>query len=113
MDQNSIAMLGHAQGINSNLGALVQAFKTGFPLSAYIGTFTMAAAASKSVTDTHAKSTSMIMVMPTNAAAGTLMGSAKSLYITKAVGSFTVTTASGAAAAGTETFDYIIVNTAS
>lgn len=110
-DQTSVAMLGHAQGINSNLGALVQAFKTGFPISSYLGTFTMAGAATKSVTDTHCKSTSLVLLMETNAAAGTLQGSAKHLYITPASGSFTVATASGAAAAGTETFSYLIVNT--
>lgn len=112
MDSTAIAMLGHAQGINSNLGALVQSFKTVFPLSSYMGTFTMSAAATKSVTDAHAKTGSLILLMATNAAAGTLMGSAKSLYITPAAGSFTVSTASGAAAAGTETFTYLIVNTA-
>ena len=111
MDQMSIAMLGHAQGINSNLGALVQSFKTVFPLSSYVGSFTMAAAATKTITDTHCKTTSTIVLLATNAAAGTLQGSAKHLYYTPSAGSFVVATASAGNAAGTETFAYLIVNT--
>ena len=76
------------------------------------GSFTMAAAATKTVTDANVTSTSVILLVPTNAAAGTLQGSAKSLYVsTKTAGaSFAVATASGVAAAGTETFDYVIIN---
>ena len=76
-------------------------------------TFTMAAAASKVVADTYLSSTSSrVILMPTNSAAATLQAGPNALYISsKAAGaSFTVSTASGAAAAGTETFDYIIVD---
>lgn len=77
-----------------------------------IGTFTLAAAATTTVSNTAITATSQIVLQPTNAAAGTLMGSAKSLYISArtAGASFTVATASGAAAAGTEGFEYYVVN---
>jgi hypothetical protein len=57
--------------------------------------------------------TSVITLMPTNAAAATLMSGAKSLYVSTrtAATSFVVSTADGNAAAGTETFEYIIHNT--
>lgn len=93
---------------NVLMGKLITIIAALFPRS--IGTFTMAAAATKSVTDANSKSTSFIVLMPTNAAAGTLMGSTKSLYVTPATGSFTVSTASAVAAAGTETFSYVIMN---
>jgi hypothetical protein len=66
------------------------------------GTFTMAGAASKTVTDANVTASSIIVLQATNAAAGTLQGSAKALYISaKTAGtSFAVTTASGVAAAG-------------
>ena len=75
------------------------------------GTFTMAAAATKTVTDGNVTTSSYIPPpTPTNAAAATLIGSAKSLYVTTASGSFVVTTANGVAAAGTETFQYAVFN---
>lgn len=53
---------------------------------------------------------SKIVLFPTNASAATMVSGAKSPYISaKTVGvSFTVATANGQAAAGTETFNYII-----
>ncbi len=75
------------------------------------GTFTMAAAASKVVTDANVTAASFITLTPTNAAAGTLMAGANSLYVTVGNGSFTVTTAGGGAAGGTETFSYAVLNT--
>lgn len=77
-----------------------------------VGTFAMPAAATSTISDTSVLANSAIMVMPTNAAAGTLQGSAKSLYISarSAGTSFTVATASGVAAAGTETFLYVVWN---
>lgn len=104
-------MLAQAQGLNANLAQIVSVLTSRFALGSYGGSFTCGAAASTVVTDANAKTTSKVLLTPTNAAAGTLQGSAKCLYVTKANGSFTVTTASGVAAAGTETFDYEIVNT--
>lgn len=75
------------------------------------GSFTMAGAASKTVSDTNVTAASLVFLTPTNAAAGTLQGGTKHLYISAQVAatSFTVATASGVAAAGTETFAYLIV----
>lgn len=94
---------------NQLMAKLITVISALFPRS--IGTFTMAASASKVVTDANVTTSSFIQFSPTNAAAGTLIGSTKSLYYTTASGSFTVTTASGVAAAGTETFAYMVSNT--
>lgn len=96
------------QASNQIMAKLVGIFSALFPRST--GTFTMAAAASKVVTDSTVTTSSYVTLTPTNAAAGTLMGSTKCLYVTLAAGSFTVTTASGVAAAGTETFTYSVNN---
>ena len=76
------------------------------------GSFTMAAAATKTVTDANVTAASKVIAVPTNAAAGTLQGGAKHLYLSAIVAgtSFTFATASGVAAGGTETFDYVIIN---
>lgn len=75
------------------------------------GTFTLGAAASTTISNVGVQANSYPILIPTNAAAGTLMGSTNSLYLSaRVVGtSFTVATASGASAAGTETFFYILV----
>lgn len=105
-------MLAQANGLNANLAQIANILKTRFALGAFGGTFLCAAAASTTVTDANAKTTSKVILTPTNAAAGTLQGSAKCLYVsTKNDGSFVVRTANAVAAAGTETFDYEIVNT--
>lgn len=93
---------------NQIAAQMLQLFTNLFPR--VTGSFTMAAAASKVVTDTAVTSSSFIMLTPTNAAAGTLQGSNECLYVTPASGSFTVTTAAGTAAAGTETFAYCVLN---
>lgn len=76
------------------------------------GTFTCGAAIDTVVADTDVLATSVIVLMPTNASAATLMGSAKALYISvrTAGTSFQVSTASGAAALGTENFEYQLLN---
>ena len=76
------------------------------------GTFTLAAAASTVVTQPGVKATSVVVLTPTNAAAATLMGSAKALYVSAIVpgASFTVSTASGGNAAGTEVLQFAIFN---
>lgn len=100
------------RGINLNLDRLITRFETAFPMGAVQGTFTCAAAATTTVADTNVKATSIILITPTNAAAGTLQGAATHLYVSARTAdtSFAVTTASGGAAAGTETFMYLIVN---
>ncbi len=77
------------------------------------GTFTLAAAATTTVPQTATQSTSLITLTPLNASAATLMGSNKALYISARTqgASFTVATASGAAAAGSEQFAYALQNT--
>lgn len=93
---------------NQIAAQLLDLFTNLFPRST--GTFTMAAAASKVITDANVTTSSKIVLSPTNAAAGTLQGSSECLYYTVAAGSFTVATAAGTAAAGTETFDYLVFN---
>lgn len=93
---------------NQILAQMLDLFTNLFPRS--VGTFTMAAAASKVVTDANVTTSSVITLTPTNAAAGTLQGSNECLYVTPAAGSFTVATAAGTNAAGTETFSYLVFN---
>lgn len=76
------------------------------------GTFTCTAGATTTVNDTDVTATSIILLMPTNAAAATLMNGATSLYVSArtASTSFALATANAAAAAGTETFEYELLN---
>jgi hypothetical protein len=91
--------------IARQLGLVAAAFKGRF----VFGTFTLTAAASTTVLQPAVQANSMIVWTPTNAAAGTLEGSAKKLYYSISPGvSFTVTTASGGAAVGNEGFQYAI-----
>lgn len=94
--------------IGRNIGALLGVIQTTLPR--VHGTFTLGAAATTVVAEPAVRSTSIIVLLPTNAAAATLIGSAKSPYVSaKAVGvSFTVATANAAAAAGTEGFSYTL-----
>lgn len=96
--------------IKTAIGLQTTAFQNAFPR--INGTFTLAAAATTTVANTSVTSTSKIFLMPTNAAAATLMGGAKALYVSARTpgASFAVTTANAAAAAGTETFEFILVN---
>jgi hypothetical protein len=77
-----------------------------------VGTFTLAAAAETTVANTIVTTNSKIFLFPNNAAAATLMGSAKCLYISGRSGgtSFKVKTADASAAAGTEEFQYLVLN---
>jgi hypothetical protein len=104
-DANSIG-----RAIVENLAQLNTLFTTFLGFFAIAGSFTMDAAASTSVAATVVTANSRIFLVPTNAAAATLVGSAESPYISaKSAGvGFTVSTASGAAS-GTETFDYIVI----
>lgn len=96
------------QGIVKQLSALYQIFSG----SLVTGTFVMGASATTTVSEPATTGTSMIFLQARNASAGTLMGSAKSLYISSqtAGSGFVVATASAAAAAGTERFSYFIKN---
>jgi hypothetical protein len=103
---------------DTGVSGAAMAFKTATIKTDYFpvrGTFTCTNAATTTVSDQAAAvlATSVITLMPTNAAAATLMSGAKSLYVSTrtAATSFVVSTADGNAAAGTETFEYIIHNT--
>lgn len=88
----------------ATIAALSQRFHT--------GTFTMTASATLVVPNINVLTTSLIFLQATNLAAGTLMGSAKSLAVTakSAATSFTVSTANATNAVGTETLSYFIIN---
>jgi hypothetical protein len=100
------------RNVARGLDRLVSRFETAFPMGATQGTFTCANAATTVVTNTNVKATSTIVLTPTNAAAATLQGAATALYLSArtAGASFTVATADASSAAGTETFQYLIVN---
>lgn len=104
--------MGDTEDVNRNKGInnVAQAILSVLPR--VFGTFTLAAAATTTVPQTATQSTSYITLTPLNAAAATLMGGAKSLYVSARVqgASFTVATANAAAAAGTEQFSYTITN---
>lgn len=74
------------------------------------GNFTMSAAATKGVANTSITAATKVTLIPRNAAAATLMQGTKSLYISAITAdtSFTVATADGTNAAGTESFDYVL-----
>lgn len=94
------------QAIVRQLGAWVLAFRGRITF----GTFTFAAATTTVVAQPAVQATSVISLTALNPAAGTLVGSAKSPYISAIVPgvSFTVTTANAVAATGTEMFSYLI-----
>ena|ERR1700677_4469181 len=96
---------------NANTLTLISAIQSVFPR--ITGSFTLAAAATTTVTQPEITATSVVLPFPTNAAAATLMGSAKALYIKTLTpgASFTVETANAANAVGSETFSYIVANT--
>lgn len=96
--------------IAKNLGALIAQVQTTLPR--VTGTFTFGAAATAVVPEPSVRSNSTITLIPTNASAATLVGSAKSPYVSaRSVGvSFTVSTASGVAAASGESFTYQLQN---
>lgn len=102
------------QNLSAQFAALIAALQTIFPQVESItgGTFTCANAASTTVLQPLTKANSIIIPFPTNAAAGTLMAGATSLYLSARTAntSFAYTTANSASAAGTETFGYLLVN---
>lgn len=90
------------------VNGVAQALKQAFPTAG--GTITLSAAATTSVPQTAVQADSFIALLPTNAAAASLMGSARSLYLSsRTVGSsFVLSTANGSTAGGTETFSYFL-----
>lgn len=90
---------------------LVEQFVNALPQH-HKGTFTMDNDDSTTVSDVNVFTGSTILLMPTNADAATLMAGSSSLYVSArtAATSFAVTTADGGSAAGTETFQYIVIN---
>ncbi len=80
-------------------------------LAVNVGSFTMAAAATKVVADTNVTASSKVFLQASNPNAGARQGSACGLYVSavSAGVSFTVGTSSGGAAGGNETYDYQIV----
>lgn len=94
---------------NQNMSQLIQAILGIFPR--ITGTVTLAAAATTTVPNTATAANTLIQLIPTNAAAATLVGGTKSPYVSaRSPGvSFTIATASGVAAAGTETFSYFFI----
>jgi hypothetical protein len=96
--------------LNQSVGRLIKAIEAIFPR--INGSFTLAAAATTTVTQPAVTATSKIFLVPTNASAGTLQAGLTHLYVSARTtgASFAVTTANAGAAAGTETFDYFIIN---
>jgi hypothetical protein len=112
-DANSIgrAIVEAITELRTSMDTLNDSINTLFGNTQTTGSFTMGAAASTVVPQSAILTTSRVFLIPTNAAAATLVGSVESPYISaKSAGvSFTVTCASGAAS-GTETFDYVVIN---
>jgi hypothetical protein len=103
-------MAGYAQGINNNLAKIAGVLENRFALAAFSGSLTMAASTSKTVTDANVKANSKIFLMPTNTSAGALEAGANKPWVSaRNAGVSFVLTCAGAAA-GTETYEYIIVN---
>ena len=65
-------MLAAANNIVKNLGSIYTALSNAFVGQASVNKFTMAAAATKTVTDGNVTATSYVVLFPLNAAAGTL-----------------------------------------
>lgn len=97
---------------NRNSSLLVQTMSSILPR--IMGTFTLSAAANTTVTQPAVKANSVLQWWPNNSSAATLVGSTKNIYPSAiSAGSyFIMSTANGTAAAGTETFQYTIVNPA-
>jgi hypothetical protein len=109
---SDLSMSGHAQGINNNLSRIITVLENRFPLAAFSGTMTWTAANAATVTNANVKADSIIILMATNATAGTLEAGAKKPYVSarNAGVSFVLTTADGNTAAGSETYAYFILN---
>jgi hypothetical protein len=109
-DLSGLSALSNSAKFTDN-GTRTQKFNNKLGLDPLISAFTMGAAVSTTVNNSNAVSPTTIILWPTNAAAATLVSGANSPYISAVVAgtSFTVSTAGGGAAAGTETFGYQMV----
>lgn len=97
------------KALNQNISQLIQVLQNIFRNT---GSFTWnTASATFVVTNTGVQATTQVLLIPTNAAAATLLGSNEYPYVSsRVVGtSFTLSTAAGTAAAGTETFFYVLI----
>jgi hypothetical protein len=105
-------MLAQVSGHNMNMSKLIQTLLTRFALSAFSGSFNMTATATITVADANVKKNSLFIFLPTNAVAARLQGSAQQLYVSAQTAgvNFVASTGNAVAAAGTETFSYLIVN---
>lgn len=94
------------------INSLTTAFTTFLGVGGTAGTFTMDADASTTVADANVTASSLIFITPTNASAATLVSGSSGPYVTNRVAgvSFDVDTADAGSAAGTETFNYLIIN---
>lgn len=88
---------------NRLLAKLIEAVQNMSPLAT--GTVTLDAAPTTTISNGAITATSLVLVNPVNAAAGDLI-KGDGVYRTVVAGSFTIATASGSAAAGTETFQW-------
>ena len=94
------------------LGVIADVLTDLFAFSGDTGSFTSAVAATTVVLNPNVTANSVILLSPTNASAGTQLQSTETFYISaKSAGvSFTVATADGGSPAGTETWNYVIIN---
>lgn len=95
---------------NQNMSLLIQTISAIFPR--VTGSFTAAAAATTTVANADIAANSIIVLVPTNAAARTLQAGANMMSVsaTSAGVSFTAATAGGGSAVGTEVFSYYAIN---
>jgi hypothetical protein len=105
MDQTSNAILAALKDIAVAINKLSTIWRS-------LSTFTLTAAPSTTVSNASVRANSLIVLQAMNASAGTLQGTAAHLYVSNLVTGtgFTVTTANGSSAAGTEQFAYAVVN---
>lgn len=88
---------------NQLMGRLVEVITALFPR--HTGTLTLNATPSTQTVDTSCLASSVVLLQPITATAGSL-----NVYWIASAGSFTIYTSSGAAAAGTERYNYAIFN---
>jgi hypothetical protein len=107
-------MVSKAQALIEQVAALRSVLGDAFANAYTVGTFTMPAANSSVISAPSVTANSVVFLSPINASAAALMAGASSLYHDRPsniVGtSFTVDTADGNNAAGTEQFAYLLIN---